>query len=119
MASLALVVGYKVGGGEPWAFHVLSLVFHVAATLFAWRLALRLTRSPSTAFFAALLFGLHPVHVESVAWISALNDPLFGMFALASLDSFVRWREEDSVGSAWKAAVWFLAALLSKELAIA
>src|SRR5262249_38514488 len=85
----------------------------------AFRLALRLSRNAWVAFFAALLFGLHPTKVEAVSWISAMNDPLLGLFALLALDAFARHRERGSAGVAWPAAVWSLLALLSKESAVA
>lgn len=124
LSGLALAAGYAIGKGSPLGFHVLSLVLHLAATLVAFRLALRLTRSASVAFFGALLFGLHPTKIEAVSWISAMNDPLFGLFALLALDAFVAFRDEGSAGSgsggfAWKPAAWLLLALLSKEAAAA
>jgi tetratricopeptide (TPR) repeat protein len=119
LGSLTLMLGYAIGGIEPLAYHALSIAFHLAATAAAFLLALRLSRSAPAAFFASLLFGLHPVHVESVAWISAINDPLFGLFALLSLHAFVTWRDRGSSGVAWMSGVWFMLALLSKELAIA
>lgn len=119
VAGLGLIAGASLAGGRPIGFHVVSLLLHLAATAVAFRLAARLTKSTPTAFFAALLFGLHPTHVEGVSWISAINDPLFGLFSLLSLDAFVAWRDEGSKGSPWKAALWLLPALLSKEMAAA
>lgn len=119
VAGLALTVGHALGGGNPLGFHILSLVLHLLATAAAFRLARRLSGNDSLAFFAALLFGLHPAHVEGVSWISAINDPLFGLFSLLSIDAFVAWRDGGSRGSAWRAAVWLLPALLSKEMAAA
>lgn len=118
LAEVVLAIGHALGGGAPAGYHWLSLALHLAATAAAFRLALRLTKSAPIAFFGALLFGLHPVHVESVAWISAINDPLFGLFALLSIDSFVAWRDRGSSGWAWKCALYFFLALLSKELAL-
>jgi protein O-mannosyl-transferase len=119
LSTVALAIGWALGAGKPIAFHVLSLALHLAAVAVAFRLALRITKITSIAFFAALLFGVHPVHVESVAWISAINDPLSGLFALLSLDAYVAWRERGSSGSPWLAGVWLLLGLLSKEMAFA
>ncbi len=119
LAGLALSAGRALGNGSPFGFHVVSLLLHLAATAVAFRLALRLSKSAWIAFFAALLFGLHPTKVEAVSWISATNDPLFGCFALLALDAFARHRERGSASLAWPAALWFLLALLSKEAAVA
>lgn len=119
LASVVLTAANTLGGGEPLAFHVVSLLLHLAATAVAFRFALRWTKSLSVAFFASLIFGLHPVHVESVAWISAINDPLFGWLSLMSLDAFLDWRGRGSPGVAWTPAVFVFLALLSKELAVA
>lgn len=119
LSTVALALGWTIGAGKPFAFHVLALALHLAAVAVAFRLALRLTQSASIAFFAAHLFGVHPLHVESVAWISAINDPLSGLFALLSFDAYVGWRERGSAGTPWLAGVWLLLGLLSKEMAIA
>ncbi len=119
VAGAALAAGYRLGGGTPLGFHIVSLLLHLGATAVALRFALRLTGSGPIAFFSALLFGLHPTHVEGVSWISAINDPLFGLLALLSLDAFVAWRDDESKGSAWKAALWLALALLAKEMAAA
>lgn len=117
LAVLVLFAGKALGG--PVAHHALSLAIHALAILVAFLLAERLTRDRLVAFATALLFGLHPVHVESVAWISATNDPLSGMFVLASLLAFVRWRDAGSRGAPIAAPALLLAGLLSKESALA
>jgi len=119
LTAVADSLAWAVGGGSPFAFHLLSVLVHLAATAVAFRLARRITRSNWIAGFAALLFGLHPTHVESVAWISALNDPMFGLFTLLSLDAFLRWRQAGSAGYPLLACTWFAAGLLSKEMAAA
>ncbi len=119
LTAVADAFAWAVGGGSPFAFHVLCVLVHLAATAVSFRLARRLTGSDWIAGFAALLFGLHPTHVESVAWISALNDPMFGLFTLLSLDAFLRWRRAGSDGYPLLACTWFALGLLSKEMAAA
>ncbi len=119
LANVALAVAYRLGGGAPFAFHVLSLALHLAATWAAYRLARRLCGDAVCAFFAALLFGLHPVHVEAVSWLSAINEPLSGLFVLLALDAFLAWRERGSPGAPIAAGAWLALGLASKELAVA
>jgi tetratricopeptide (TPR) repeat protein len=119
LANVVLAIGWLAGAKDPLAYHVLSLAVHLAATAVAFTLAHRLARSRTVAFFAALLFGVHPLHVESVSWISAINDPLFGLFALLAINAWVSWRERGSTGLPWLAGTWFLLSLLSKELGVA
>lgn len=119
LASVALWLGHALGGGAPWGFHAVSLGLHALAVLAAWRLVQRVTGRETVAFAAALLFALHPVQVESVAWISSVNAPLEGLFGLLALDAWLAWRRRASDRPAWTAAGWLLLALLSKETALA
>ena len=118
LTMTVLTLGHAWGGGDPWHFHFLSIAFHILASLAAWRFATLLTGDERIGFWAALLFALHPIHVESVAWISALNDPLFALFGFLSLASFLRWRDGGSQGVPWKAGLLLLPALFCKEAAV-
>ena len=102
-----------------WALHAVGLGSHLLATAVAFALARRLSGSRMVALFTAAIFGLHPAQVEAVAWISALNDPLFGLFALLAMLSFLKWRQEGSSGSPIAAWLLFVPALLTKELGVA
>ncbi|MAF67418.1 MAG: hypothetical protein CMJ84_17395 [Planctomycetes bacterium] len=118
LSTTVLTLGHAWGGGDPWHFHFLSIIFHILASLAAWRFAARLIGCDSGGFWAGLLFALHPIHVESVAWISALNDPLFAFFGFLSLTAFLRWRDGGSRGVPWQAGLALLPALFCKEAAI-
>lgn len=119
LANVALALAHHVGGGQPIWFHLLSLVLHLAATWAVFLFARRLCGDSVCAFFAALLFGLHPVHVEAVSWLSAMNEPLCGLFVFLALHSFLAWRQRGSIGTPIWSGVWLALALLSKELAVA
>ncbi|MCP3919972.1 MAG: tetratricopeptide repeat protein [bacterium] len=119
LTLLALALGRVLGGGSALGFHLLSIGLHVLAALAVWRFAGRLLSSWVYGLLAALLFALHPVHVESVAWISAVNDPLYALFAVLSLDAFVTYRQGGSRGIPLAAGLWLLLALFAKEQALA
>ena len=118
LTVLVIAATRHLAGLSPKAFHLLSLLLHILATWAAWRLASRLLRSQMLGWFAAALFVAHPVQVESVAWASALNDPLFALFALVSLERYLAWRERGAAGVPWSAGLWLVPALLSKEQAL-
>jgi tetratricopeptide (TPR) repeat protein len=118
LTVLLLAGTREVVGLTPSGFHTVSLVLHIAATWAAWRLATRLMRCGTLGWLAAALFAVHPVHVESVAWASAVNDPLFALFALLSLERYFAWRERGLRGVPWAAGLWLLPALLAKEQAV-
>lgn len=113
LTSLLLWAGHQLGGAA--GVHTLSLLLHAAATLLAFALGQRLLGSARPAFWVALLFALHPVQVESVAWCAAINDPLWVTLILLALRSALRWRDGGANGAPWRAGGFCLLALLAKE----
>ena len=99
-------------------WHAASVALHAAATLLAYGLLLHLGLSWILAGAVCLLFAVHPVHVESVAWISGSPDPLLSVFLLGALWCALAARGHRRA-AAWTAAVLlFVAALLVKEIAV-
>ncbi|MFN9787883.1 MAG: tetratricopeptide repeat protein [Planctomycetia bacterium] len=112
-----LRLSWVAGDGDPWTFHLVSLALHLAAIAACWRCARALSRSSTVALVAAALWAFHPTHVESVAWISAIGDPAFGLCAFLMLAAWVRAREAGR--TPWQAGAWFALALFCKEMALA
>jgi len=105
-------------GNHAWGWHLTTLLAHVLATLLAYLLALSLGVSGDAALVAALVFGLHPAHIEAVAWISGATEPLLGVLLIASFLSYIRWRRTSR--SNWRLAsvALFALALGEKETAM-
>jgi Flp pilus assembly protein TadD len=119
LSALVQALLWPIAGTRPLSYHVVSLASHLGAVTAAFLIARRLGGGAWLAGATALLFGLHPVHVESVAWISALNDPLFGCLGLFSIERFLAWRARGSRGIPMLSLACFSLALLTKELAVA
>jgi hypothetical protein len=86
-----LIVQYV--GVTSWAFHLVSLLFHLGTSLLLWRFFRQLTIPDPAAWLGALLFALHPVHIESVVWIAGLKDPMFSFFMVLGLVAYGSYRE--------------------------
>lgn len=106
------------GAQDAAGHHAVNVALHTANVVLLFLLLLRLTGVmwPSTA--VALLFAVHPLHVESVAWIAERRDVLCMFFCLLSLLSYERYARAPSVGRYVLVAVWLTLALLSKPLAV-
>jgi hypothetical protein len=82
---LWLLIHFTLFGLNPLWWHLTSVAAHLVVTFLVYVLAGRLTGDRLVGLIAALVFGLHPVHIEAVAWISAVNEPLMAIFFLLSL----------------------------------
>ncbi len=89
-----LTVNYKLFGLWEPGWHLMNLLVHCGATVAVFFLIKRLSGDRLIATSAALLFGLHPAHVESVSWISGIPDPLAALFYVPSLIWYIRYRTE-------------------------
>ncbi len=89
---LWLLVNYKIGGLNLIWWHSVSIAAHLLATFLVYLLAFRITRDDLLAGGSTLLFGLHPVHIEGVAWISGVTEPLLAVFFLSSFLCYLKSR---------------------------
>jgi tetratricopeptide (TPR) repeat protein len=105
-------------GGSATAFHVTSVILHLSATLLCYLVGFQLTRRIPLAAIGAVIFAVHPAHVESVAWISGVTDPLLAVFALGSFAAYLRGREDRRIVWWSLSAGLAFGAMLSKEVGV-
>ncbi|MBV6430088.1 MAG: hypothetical protein IANPNBLG_00191 [Bryobacteraceae bacterium] len=98
---------YQIGGPHPAGYHLVNLLLHLACVLLIAVTLRRLIPSPA-AWIAAALFALHPVQTEAVVYVFARATLLMTFFCLLALREWTLHRH-------WRAAAWFLPALLAKE----
>lgn len=118
---------YRIWADNPVGYHLINIALHILNALLAWKLCTRigLPGGASAAWLVGAVFALHPVHVESVAWVTERKNVLSGFFYLASMLAYLRFDEagvhrESASGSTWKWYVLahglFVLALLSKSV---
>jgi len=125
LLGLSFFINKTIFNLNPFTLHAENVLFHLANALLVFSLIRSLLTlnggdsNPGYAFLGSLLFGLHPMVTESVNWISGRTDLLMGFFLLLSTWLLVQYRSNGRRVFPWLAAIAFLAALLSKELAVA
>lgn len=102
---------WQLGSGSPGVFHFASLLLHAACAAAVASLGLALGWRKSMAAAAGILFAVHGSHAEPVAWISGIPELLATLFCLLGLRGL-------ALGQSLRTALWLLAAMLCKEVAI-
>jgi len=106
-------------GLHPHWFHLTSVLAHLVATTLGYFVARDILKSPGASLFAVSIFALHPLQVEAVSWISAVNDPLAAVFCFASFLMYRKASNKENPLAYWTlAGFFFVLALLTKEVSI-
>jgi len=121
LLSLGYLLGYRAFGASPYGFHLMNVLMNVVVVGLVWAFSRRLFGKDEYGLLAALVFALHPIHTEPVAWIDGLPDVELTLFYLLAFLFFLRLGEEAQRHRARVRAgmlVSFALALLSKETAM-
>ena len=114
LTSLSHMLDCQLFGVQPGPHHVVSVVLHGATSVLLFLTLLRMTGSTGRSAVVAALFAIHPLHVESVAWVSERKDVLSGVFWVATLLGYWRWVQKPTTGRYLVALSAFAAGLLAK-----
>ncbi|HOY31754.1 MAG TPA: tetratricopeptide repeat protein [Bacteroidales bacterium] len=119
LTMLTYFFEYHLFGLKPFPFHLFNVLLHLANVWLVYRLTQKLSGKRFTSVFVAAMFALHPMHVESVAWISERKDVLYTLFYLAALLVYLRY-----INNGFKFRTYlfclllFIFSLLSKSVAL-
>ncbi len=120
ITTISYAIEYALVGESPFLYHLNNLIFHLLNTLLVfWLILLIKPKKYDWAAIVAFLFALHPMHVESVAWISERKDVLYAFFFLASLISYLYYKTKDKkIRYLVYSFIFFLLSCLSKSMAV-
>ncbi len=107
---------HKLWGFDPAGYHIVNVLLHLGNTLLVWHLMRRL--SVPGAWVVAAVFAVHPLHVESVAWVIERKDVLSGLFYLAAVLVWMRFVEQSRRGWYVCSLALYAAGLLSKSIVV-
>lgn len=100
------------------AHHGMSLLLHLVSALLLCRLFDRITGDQWSSDFVALAFAVHPLHVESVAWISERKDVLSGLFFMLTLGSYAAWERGGGRAAYLRTLGLFALGLMAKPMLV-
>lgn len=116
---LSFAVQYAITGLDPTPFHLFNILFHLINVVLVYVLAMAMFNDRKTGWFAALVFGIHPMGTEAVTWISARSSVMYTCFFLASLIYYTRYNKGSKITVSYVLSLCcFALALFSKANAL-
>jgi Flp pilus assembly protein TadD len=115
---LSHMLDYELFGLRPGEHHLTNLLFHLTNTLLLFLVFKRMTGGLWESSFVAALFALHPLHVESVAWVAERKDVLSTFFWMLTMWTYIRYTEEPKLKRYLLVLLSFTLGLLSKPMLV-
>ncbi|HKC36581.1 MAG TPA: tetratricopeptide repeat protein [Chitinophagaceae bacterium] len=119
LTMFSLALNFAISGDNEWSYHLFNLLFHLVNCYLVYRLAFLLSKNNSLiALVTSLLFAIHPLHVESVAWISERKDVLYALFFIAGHITYTKYIDTASKKQYWLTLLFVVLSLMSKPAAV-
>ncbi|MBI5476743.1 MAG: hypothetical protein HY964_08425 [Ignavibacteriales bacterium] len=116
---VSYIIDYNLWNLNPSGYHFTNIVLHLFSGTLLYLLLMSMLKNRWFSLFGALVFSLHPINVESVAWIAGRNDILLGLFILMMIYFYHRWNESENKNRFYLSlsVLSFTLALFTKESA--
>jgi len=118
LTLLTLLLDYQIYGMQAGGYHLTNLLLHCITTLLLFLFFRRITGALWSSFLVAILFAIHPLHVESVAWVSARKDVLSTLFWILTLWAYAKYTESPGTGRYTIALILFICGLTAKPMLV-
>lgn len=119
LTTISFIINYKLAGNSPFSFHLINLILHLLNTILVFLFIRKLTNNNfKITLVTVLFFCIHPMHVESVAWIVERKDLLFAFFYLLTLLFYLKYLNNKNLKTYILFTVTGILSLLSKPAAV-
>ena len=119
LTMITLGLNYAISGTDPFSYHLVNLLLHLLNTALVFLFVYKISGNKSfVAAFAGIIFGVHSMHVESVAWVSERKDVLYAFFFLLALLQYWQFLKTTKKLNLVYCFLFFVLSLLSKPAAI-
>jgi len=118
LTTLTWALEFKFFGENPSGYHVVNIFLHLINTVLVFYFAQLLMQDKRVSIFTAVIFAIHPMHIESVAWISERKDVLYSLFYILSMIYYLLYLEKKRNKYLVYTFITFILACLSKSAAI-
>lgn len=118
LTTLSFALEYKFFGPDPLVSHLINLVLHLCNVWLVYAIARKMKLGQVAAFAAALLFGVHPMHVESVMWVTQRKDVLYSLFYLLAISYYLEYLRNNEPNRRSFSLLFGLLSLLAKPMAL-
>ncbi|MDX9702702.1 MAG: tetratricopeptide repeat protein [Candidatus Auribacterota bacterium] len=119
LVTASFALDYAIWKLNPFGYHLTNLILHYITSILIYIFFCTLLKHRIQAFITAIIFLIHPVQVEAVAWISGRGNMLYAILSILSLTAFLRYLTLPDKKSIIHALIWYTMALFAKETAVA
>src|ERR1035437_8008108 len=116
--NISFMLDAQFGGKEPWGYHLSNILIHILTVIALFFFLKKIRIKSEISFLLSLLFSIHPLFTNAVAWIPARGDLLLGLFTLLSFITFLEYSESRKIIYFILHSFVFLVAVFSKETAV-
>ena len=118
LTTLSHMLDCQLFGLNPGAHHLVNLIWHSIAAVLLFLALAQMTNSLSASAFVAALFAIHPLRVESIAWIAERKDVLSGFFFMLTLLAYFYWTKQRTLARYLTMSILFAFGLMSKPMLV-
>ena len=118
LTGLSHILDCELFGLNPLWHHLTSLLFHIVNTLLLFWVLKRMTGEVWASAFVAAAFAIHPLHVESVAWVAERKDVLSGFFWMLTMAAYIRYAKQPDIRRYLLVGLVFCLALMAKPMVV-
>ncbi len=118
LTTLSHMLDCQLFGLNPWGHHFTNVLLHGIAVILLFRVLQKITGAVWRSAFVAALFAIHPLHVESVAWVAERKDVLSGVFFMLTLGAYARYVRYQTLRRYLFVVLMFALGLMSKPMLV-